>query len=183
MSFGFPNTMPVYRQCFYMPCMSLILPSIPIFFLLLLEFSRSFLFIHVGLWPLLLDFLPVWMDCLWTWRMWPLKMNLLSWTPLLSTTYCLRFFQAGPQTSTKSVFLKFGTGILFFPITYLIPDLHIPDQFFLVCKYGVCSSLTTCLLTSSYFLTLSVLRWLFKPLKFMTWSENTIYSVSQLLSI
>lgn len=65
-----------------------------------LSVFRSSLLICASLVPSLVDFLFVRMDHSWFWRRWPLKVNWLSWTPLLST---ILFHEILPSSSPRGL--------------------------------------------------------------------------------
>lgn len=84
MSCGSPNLLPAWLGSVCIshitwPCLHLM----NIYFMSL-SFARSFLLIHAGLLPRLLDFLHMGMDQSWVWRRQSLKISQISWAPPLS---------------------------------------------------------------------------------------------------
>lgn len=94
-----------------------VLPS-PLHFLFIPELFKNSLFIHLGLLPLLLDFLHVRMDHSWGWKRWSLKFNHLSYITLLSVgLYPTKFFQSGlwnSETQNSVWILLFGSWTALF---------------------------------------------------------------------
>lgn len=109
-----------------------VLPS-PLHFLFIPELFKNSLFIHLGLLPLLLDFLHISMDHSWGWKRWSLKFNHLSYITLLSVgLYPTKFFQSGLWNSEtqNSVWILLCSII---SPARSVPSIHTFDWFFLFC--------------------------------------------------